>query len=371
MRKPPKYQHHKPSGLAFVEIKGQRIYLGKHGTPESYAEYARVIAVYLETGEAPPKVTPATGLTVAGLVEHFRKSALSAYDYRVRGHLKPILEILTTTFGKVLAADFGPVKFEEVRAAFVNRGWSRNYVNFEAGKLKQVLRWAVGRELYPAAKLAAIREVPGLRAGKTKAPETEPRTAPPEEAVAATLPELTVPARGIALLQFWTGCRPGEAVIAQRADVNTDGVAVLPGGLTRTFAGVWVYCPGQHKGTWRGKRKYILIGPRGQAALQPYIDACKTPSDYLFRPSDVRKATRAGKHYSPESYARALFRARRRAGAADWTAYQLRHRYAAIIRDDHGIEAAKEVLGHTHTDMTDHYAKQGLEKAAEAARISG
>ena len=35
----PKYRLHKTSGQALVQIRGKRIYLGKHGTPESRERY--------------------------------------------------------------------------------------------------------------------------------------------------------------------------------------------------------------------------------------------------------------------------------------------------------------------------------------------
>ncbi|MCK4340847.1 MAG: hypothetical protein KAY37_03895 [Phycisphaerae bacterium] len=39
----PSYRLHKTSGRAVVRLNGQDIYLGKHGTPESHANYNRVI----------------------------------------------------------------------------------------------------------------------------------------------------------------------------------------------------------------------------------------------------------------------------------------------------------------------------------------
>ncbi len=50
----PVYRHHKPSGLASVRIEGRDIYLGPHGTPESRAEYKRVIAEWLANHRAEP-----------------------------------------------------------------------------------------------------------------------------------------------------------------------------------------------------------------------------------------------------------------------------------------------------------------------------
>jgi hypothetical protein len=41
----PSYRHHKPSGQAVVTLDGRDFHLGRPGSPESRAEYDRLIAV--------------------------------------------------------------------------------------------------------------------------------------------------------------------------------------------------------------------------------------------------------------------------------------------------------------------------------------
>lgn len=63
--KPPSYRLHRSDGRAVVTIDGRDIYLGRHGSPESKAEYDRLIAEWLTNGRrltipgahAPPDVT--------------------------------------------------------------------------------------------------------------------------------------------------------------------------------------------------------------------------------------------------------------------------------------------------------------------------
>ena len=43
----PSYRLHKTKGLALVTLDGRDIYLGKHGTPESRAEYDRLVHLWL------------------------------------------------------------------------------------------------------------------------------------------------------------------------------------------------------------------------------------------------------------------------------------------------------------------------------------
>ena len=39
----PKYRHYKPKNLGLVVLNGRQIYLGEYGSPESWAEYHRLV----------------------------------------------------------------------------------------------------------------------------------------------------------------------------------------------------------------------------------------------------------------------------------------------------------------------------------------
>ena len=59
----PKYRLHKGSGQALVQINGERIYLGKHGSAESKEKYQRIIAEWLVSVGEPKQgdvASPAT-----------------------------------------------------------------------------------------------------------------------------------------------------------------------------------------------------------------------------------------------------------------------------------------------------------------------
>ena len=65
----PKYRRHKGSGQALVQINGQRIYLGKHGSEQSKERYRRLVARHLQSNEAPPPPSAsAAELTVNELI---------------------------------------------------------------------------------------------------------------------------------------------------------------------------------------------------------------------------------------------------------------------------------------------------------------
>lgn len=374
-QKIPSYRLHAASGLGVVTIHGKDVYLGTHNTPESLAAYGRAIAELLATGTAP--VAPNSVMTIREVVDRYRLARLVELSPRDRAHIEPILSTMAELYGDTPAADFGPVRFEALRMAFVRKDWSRNYTNDQMGRVKQVLRWLVTRELFPGEKLAAIREVLPLRAGQTQARELKKITAVPIEHVEVTLKNVPDPVRGLILFQLHTGCRPGEATTAHRCELDTTGRAKLPSGSTLALDGVWVYSPSAHKNAWRGSRRFILIGPQGQAALQEFVDRADasggpgSAAGFLFRPSEVAKAPRPGLYYATESYARAVAKGAKKAGVPHWHPYQLRHLFAGKIRDLLTSEHAKEVLGHKHLSMTDHYTDVGLLKAAEAVRKAG
>ena len=89
------------------------------------------------------------------------------------------------------------------------------------------------------------------------------------------------------------------------------------------------------------------------------------------RPGTNRKANpkrQPGEKYTPDSYRQAIERAAKNAGTDHWFPYQLRHTAGTVIREALGVEAAQAMLGHSRAAMTEHYAKQSLEKAIEAAK---
>lgn len=80
-RRAPSYRKHKASGQAVVKIGEQVHYLGRWGTPESRAEYDRLIAEWRQAGRLRPP-TPGTSISVAELLVGFLRYA---QDYYRRG----------------------------------------------------------------------------------------------------------------------------------------------------------------------------------------------------------------------------------------------------------------------------------------------
>ncbi|MBA4189460.1 MAG: hypothetical protein C0467_15830, partial [Planctomycetaceae bacterium] len=60
--------------------------------------------------------------------------------------------------------------------------------------------------------------------------------------------------------------------------------------------------------------------------------------------------------FSPERYANAVADAAARANVPHWHPNQIRHLFATTVREDHGLEAAQVLLGHSRADVTQIYA---------------
>jgi hypothetical protein len=170
------------------------------------------------------------------------------------------------------AAEFGPKKLKAVRVHMVALGWCRNQVNKHVGRIKRVFSWAVEEEMVPGSVAHALREVRGLKAGRSDAWETEKVRPVADDDVAAVLPFLPAPVRAMVELQKLSGMRPGEVCIMRARDIDR----------TRD---VWEYTPQRHKNDWRGKPRVVFLGPRSQAVLGPFLTA--DPDAYLFSPAEA------------------------------------------------------------------------------------
>jgi integrase len=380
----PSYCHHKATGQAVVRIDGKDHYLGKVGSPESRAEYDRLIAEWLGNGRTLPGPAKAhSGTTVNELLAAYWCWAETYYRNaegkpaqeldNVRLALRPLKRL----YGHTEARDFGPLALRAVQDDLVKGGLSRGVVNARVNRLRRAFKWAVSMQLIPSAVHEALRTVGGLSRGRCPARETTPVKPADDADVEATLPFLPAPVRAMVELQRLTGCRPGEAMILRRSDLNTAGP-------------VWVYKPASHKNTHRGLERVIFLGPQAQEIVMPFLT---TDLDaYLFSPraaveamhaeraahrktkrtpSELRRQRKrapkrkAGDRYTRRSYRLAIVRACEKAGVPDWSPLQLRHAAATAIRAAFGVEAAKTVLGHSRVETTQIYAERDLGKAQQ------
>ena len=279
----PSYRLHKQSGQAVVTLRdslGNRrdVLLGKYGTAESRAEYARVIAEWessrrrLPVRSAEPS---APDLTVNEVLLQYRRWAEGHYrdaDGNLSRELENValaLRPLRKLYGHATAGAFGPLALRAVREEMVRVGLSRGVVNARVNRIRRAFKWAASFELVPPSVFESLRTVAGLQRGRGEAREADPVRPAPEEHVRATLPYLPLPVRALAELQLLTGMRAGEATAMRAIDLNMTGL-------------VWTYQPASHKNRHRGRDRVIFLGPQAQEVVKPFLTT--NLEAYLFSP---------------------------------------------------------------------------------------
>ena len=431
MPRPPKpvpnYRLHKQSGQAIVTVRTpdgdrQDILLGPYNSPESLAEYQRVIAQIKVGGPADRSPMKPADITVNEVLAAFLRHAAGHYRdpdgvpteevVNFKRALKPVREL----YGHTPAAEFGPLALKAVRQRMVDLGWCRTQVNNKVGRVKRVWKWAASEELIPAAAHQALTTVAGLQPGRSAAKERPPVGPVDPAHVEKSLPFLSRHCRGLILFMRFTGCRPGEACRLTRGQIDTS-------------SDPWVYRPVRHKTRHKGKARAIPLGPKARALLAEFPTA--GPDDPVFSPRAAReeryaamraarkskvqpsqvyrrkaKPVRApGRVYTADAVGFAVAKAcdkafpppppvgRRpgesvrawrarltdadRAALARWRAEhgwhpnQLRHTFATEVRKGYGLEAAQVLLGHSRADVTQVYAERDAGLAAEVARKVG
>ena len=388
-RRIPKYSHHKAKNLARVRIDGKDIYLGKYDSPESHKRYREVIANWLAGNLEKPAKGNAT--TVVELMAQYLKWASGYYvkhgkHTREFGNTKDALKIVRQSFEVLPIDDFGPRALVEVRDAMIEKGWTRKYINKQIGRVVRMFKWGVSQEIVHVETYQALRTVPGLKRGRTRARDNAPVKPVSEEHIAAVVARVPDAVAAMIQLQRLTGCRPGEVCTIRPCDVDRSG-------------DVWRYVPESHKTQHHNRKRVIFIGPKAQAVLMPFL--LRQADSYCFSPKETmekrhRRAARrtpmnqgnrpgyssrsrsgkkprriAGDVYTSDSYRQAVQRACDDAKISRWTPNQLRHTAATEIRSEFGLEAAQTVLGHATASITEIYAERDQRLAAEIARKTG
>lgn len=390
---------------AFVVIKGERHYLGTFGSPESKDAYARIIGEWSLSGSIAP--SDPSVMSMSELMSRFWEQRVIGYYKRPDGSpgkevtefslaLKPVRQL----YGSSLAASFGPKALRVIQQWFTDRNLSRKVINRRVGRIKLMVRWAVAEELLPADAYHRVQAVPGLKEGRTEAPEGPGLSAVADEVIEATIKHLSGVVAAMVRLQRFTGMRTGELCGMTTGDIDTTGT-------------VWTYKPKHHKGSHLGKSRNVYIGPKAIEVLKPWLrsnlseiifrpadavaymretrrEARKTPTEYGNGPGDnvKRKPQRKpGERYCPVSYGKAIARACDKAfpepdgttGDAlkewrrqhRWRPYRLRHGFGTQVRREHGLTEAQVLLGHASCDVTQIYAAADRQKAVAVIRMVG
>lgn len=285
---------------------------------------------------------------------------------RAQHGTKPIDDI---TYQDVLAA----------RDQLIKDGHQRDTINQRVGVWKRFFAWALENRHCSAQAKSEAWAVTPLKRNRSAAPEPVPVQPVPHRDVKRTLPYLPPILRAMVQVQELCGCRPGEITIMRPCDIEKR-------------RGVWIYRPKMHKTEHSGGVRLIVLGPRAQRLLQPYMGrpdspilqpiiadreraALKrarrrsplTPSQCQRQPK-IAPQRAPGDTYDGLTYARAVsyaIEAAARAGVEipKWAPNQLRHACGTRVRRKFGPDAARAVLGHRAAGpkITDRYTRDAIE----------
>lgn len=398
----PSYRLHKPTGLAVVRLSGRDVYLGKHGTEASRAEYERVTAEWLANGRTLPHQPAATPSSCSRSVNELILAYLEhAKSYYVKHgvptgelpNIKEALKPVTLLYGDVDVTAFTPSALKAVREKMIAGKLCRNVINARVNRIRRMFKWGVENELVPASVLHALQAVSPLKRGRTEARETKPVQPVSDERIDAVVRVVSRQVAAMIELQRLTGMRPNEVTSMRLCDIDRSRPT-------------WAYSPASHKTEHHGRSRVVFLGPKAQAILKPFLDV--KPDSFIFSPAEAVEEHRAslrakrktpmtpsqaarqrkadperapGDRYTRRSYAYAVARGCDRAWPAPkgmdakarkqwrrehrWSPNQLRHSAATALRREFGIEASRIVLGHSDAGTTLIYAAADENAAAE------
>ena len=255
-------------------------------------------------------------------------------------------------------------------------------VNRHVDRIKRLFRWGCAKKIVPADNLVNLLAVASLKAGRSVARETLHVAPVAIESIDAILPFLPPVPTDMVRLLLLTGARIGELCQLCSRDLDRSGP-------------VWLFQVYRHKTRHRGHDRTVAFGPQAQLILRRYLKV--DPDAVLFSPAEpdallkakkrAERKTRVqpsqrdrskkkpkrkpGDRYTPATINHAIRRACIKAGIPIWHTHQLRHSAALLIMREHGIEAARSVLGHRTLNMTLHYSGIDLELAKEVAKKTG
>ena len=365
----PIYRLHKASGQAVVTLSGRTHYLGPFGSPASRVAYERAVIAHQAHGTAPVQRKPA--LTIAAMVaaywRHIEAQGLYTKNGRPtseRSCIAIAMRPLARLFGERVAAEFGPRDLVTVQRALceplpasegrkrVHTGpISRKSVNKHVHRVRRLFRWAAAMEMIPATTWQALRAVESLRRGRSReVRETMPVLPANLRAVVGAMRKAPVEIVALIRLQWLTGARPGEIVQLRMGDIDRSG-------------DVWIYRPGSHKTQHLDRAREVMLGPKAQKVIAPFVLA--DPAAFLFA------GRRKGWHLSESAYCKRVTRACSEAGIERWTPGQLRHNAATRFRSAQDIDTARTMLGHSDAGTTLIYAEADRRKAIALASAIG
>lgn len=352
----PKYRHHKGTGQAVVTLDGKEHYLGKYNCAASKRAYDRLVSKWQANGRSLP---PGDDPIIVELCAEFWRHAKSHYVKNGKptdeqASFKVCLRYLNGYYRDILCRDFGPRDLKAIRQQMIDAGNCRTYINKQVSRIKLIFKWGVANDVVPVETYQRLATLDGLKQGKTAAKERSPVLPVHDGAVDATIAHSSDVLAAMIRLQRITGMRPEEVCMVRPMDIDRAGE-------------VWEYRPESHKCEHFDRARLIMLGPKAQGIILPYL--LRDDTDYCFRPKRWRSNKKPC--FTSRDYRDAIHRACDRAELPRWNPNQLRHSAATDIRRQFGLEAAQVTLGHSKADTTQIYAERDAGLAREVAKQLG
>lgn len=376
---PPKVYFHRKTGQARIRVAGKDYYLGPFGSEEAKRRYAETLSKILAEGKAgPPKRAGAVGFTVNEVLERWDQHALEYFSARGREResYRYAVRPLSRLYGRTPAADFGPDQLRELQQAMLTGsfltpedrqhhmtpktgGWSRGVINARIKRIRTVWRWLEEAKLVPPGSWAALKVVRPVLSNRPGARDIKRPKSAPFEHVRRIIRHLKPHSRAMLLLQWWTGMRSGEVRTIRAGDVTIEGDN-------------WIYQPREHKTDYLGHERVVIIGPRGQAVLRPWLEAArKRGEDSPCFPSQGSRGRGKGEPLTRTGYAEAIREAAILAGVKGFRAYLSRHVTRMRVSRKYGDEAARSILGQRRLEVTLGYGSLDMDLARDVQRKIG
>lgn len=278
-------------------------------------------------------------------------------------------------FADLPAGEFGPKSLKRVQDRMIAEGICRNMVNQRTREIRHIWKWLTAEEHVEASVWHGLQAVSSIRPGYRDVRETDPIHPVPVEYVRLVIEKAPPTIRAMIELQHLTGMRPGEVCSIRPVDIDMSGKT-------------WLYRPVRHKTSHLGRNRVVLIGPKGQRVIEPFLQ--RDVEAYLFSPRESRRqgfdacsthrhqpvaeprtGRRIGVRFKPQAYGHSIRSICKAHDIPHWSPNQLRHNMATRLRREFGLDIAQVVLGHSKADVTQMYAELDLQKAIAAIERIG
>jgi integrase len=228
----------------------------------------------------------------------------------------------------------------------------RSTINKKVNVVKQMIQYAVNREIEPAQLVYEVTAIKPIKKGQENFMDHDEVGPVDWPTVEKIFPYVDSMIQDMLLIIRYTGARPGEVRLMRPCDIDcTDSQA-------------WVFSLKNHKTRRHGLHRNVVIGPDAQAILLRYM--VRMGNAYCF-PARSNNHGDVGPCYDSGSFAKVITRAvtaynkEHPKTPISFHANQLRHTFATSVCLERGLEVTRCALGHSTTQMTKRYARQALE----------